>query len=137
MFWDSKSRIERIKSLMLSNLNLEEFDDVEDFRISELTSIRQLSLSKNKIIHLQPLSILDTLVTLNINYNKVYNLAPLESLTNLQELYASNNQISNINSLKPLQKLRTLNLYRNKISNFDDTLTTFQKLSELDDLDVE
>ena len=68
---------------MLSNLNLEEFDDVEDFRISELTSIRQLSLSKNKIIHLQPLSILDTLVTLNINYNKVYNLAPLESLTNL------------------------------------------------------
>lgn len=28
MFWDSKNRIEKIKSLMLSNLGLEEFDDV-------------------------------------------------------------------------------------------------------------
>ena len=94
MFWDSKSRIEKIKSLMLSNLGLKEFDDVDDFKIAELTSIKQLSLSKNKIVHLQPLSFLKTLVTLNINNNKVYNIAPLESLTNLEELYASNNEIS-------------------------------------------
>lgn len=137
MFWDSKSRIERIKSLMLSNLNLEQFDDVEDFKISELSSIRQLSLSKNKIVHLQPLSILDTLVTLNINHNKVYNLAPLECLTNLEQLYASNNQISNIVPLQQLVNLRILNIYKNKITNFDDTFITLQKLSQLEDLDVE
>lgn len=128
MFWDSKSRIERIKSLMLSNLNLEEFDDVEDFKIRELTSIRQLSLSKNKLKHLQPLKILETLVTLNISHNQVYNLAPLESLTSLEELYASNNQISNISPLKVLVNLRLLNLYKNKISNFDDTFITLQRL---------
>jgi internalin A len=136
MFWDSKSRIERIKSLMLSNLNLEEFDDVEDFKIRELTSIRQLSLSKNRLIHLQPLAILDTLVTLNINHNKVYNLAPLQALTNLEELYASNNQIVNIDSLGLLEKLRILNLYNNKIAHFDSTFAALQKMS-LEDLDVE
>ena len=137
MFWDSKSRIEKIKSLMLSNLNLEEFDDVEDFKISELTSIKQLSLSKNKIVHLQPLSVLDTLVTLNINHNKVYNLAPLEPLVNLEQFYASNNQISNIYPLKSLSNLRILNIYKNKITNFDDTFSTLQKLTKLEDLDVQ
>lgn len=77
MFWDTKSRVERIKSLVLSNMNLDEFEDVDDFRIDELTSIELLSLSKNRIIHLQPIAILDTLITLNINHNRVYNLAPL------------------------------------------------------------
>ncbi len=137
MFWDSRNRIEKIKSLVLSNLNLEEFDNAEDFKIEELASITQLSLSKNKIIHLLPLSILDTLVTLNINHNKIYNLAPLESLLNLEQLYASNNQISNIDSLKKLQKLRILNVYKNKISNFEAVFSVLQRLVELQDLDIE
>jgi len=102
MFWDTKARVERIKSLVLSNLNLTEFEDVNDFKIEELTSVELLSLSKNKIIHLQPISVLDTLVTLNINYNKVYDLSPLTSLTKLSELYASNNEIINIDSLETL-----------------------------------
>jgi hypothetical protein len=34
-------------------------------------------------MHLQPISVLDTLICLNINYNKVYELAPLSSLIKL------------------------------------------------------
>ena len=110
MFWDTKARVERIKSLVLSNLNLTEFEDVNDFKIEELTSVELLSLSKNKIIHLQPISVLDTLVTLNINYNKVYDLSPLTSLTKLSELYASNNEIINIDVGNLRMKKKTLYL---------------------------
>lgn len=47
-------------------------------------SIELLSLSKNKIMHLQPLTVLDTLVCLNINYNRVYDISPLSTLAKLE-----------------------------------------------------
>ena len=77
MFWNTKNKVDKIKSLALIDMSLEEFDDSDDFSISELTSIELLSLSKNKITHLQPISCLETLITLNINHNNIYNLAPL------------------------------------------------------------
>lgn len=83
MFWDSKKRIDKIKSLILKEQKLDEFNDTEDFEVSELMSIELLSLSKNNIMHLQPLSSLDTLVCLNINYNRVYDISPLSTLTKL------------------------------------------------------
>jgi hypothetical protein len=39
MFWDSKKRVEKIKTLFLNSMGLKEFDDVEDFRVEELESI--------------------------------------------------------------------------------------------------
>ena len=33
MFWDSKQRIDRVKSLILPNRNLKEFEDGEDFTL--------------------------------------------------------------------------------------------------------
>lgn len=76
-------------------------------------------------------------MTLNISHNKIYNISPLEALINLEELYASNNQIANIDSLKSTSKLRVLNIFRNKITNVETTLSTLQRLINLEDLDVE
>jgi len=39
--------------------------------------------------------------------------------------------------LKVLDKLRVLKLYKNKISIFESTYSTLQKLSSLEELDVE
>lgn len=102
MFWDSKRRVDKIKSLILKEQGLTEFNSTDNFEISELMSIELLSLSKNSIMHLQPLSVLDTLVCLNINHNRVYDLSPLSSLTKLEELYASNNEINHIDPLRSL-----------------------------------
>lgn len=64
-------------------MGLSEFEDVSDFRIEELRAIELLSLSRNRIVHLQPVAVLDSLLTLNINHNQVYDLSPLASLTKL------------------------------------------------------
>ena len=76
-FWDSKQRIDKIKSLILKNHELQAFEDGEDFQVDELMSIELLSLSHNHITYLQPLKNLDTLVCLNVNRNKIYDLSPL------------------------------------------------------------
>lgn len=137
MFWDSKKRIDRIKSLILKEQELIEFNSTENFQVSQLMSIELLSLSKNNIMHLQPLSILDTLVCLNINHNKVYDLSPLSQLNKLEQLYASNNQITHIDPLKSLSNLRIVNLFSNKINRVEETLQILSALKGLEQLDIE
>ena len=67
----------------MNSVGLKEFDDTDDFKIFELESIELLSLSKNQIIHLQPISQLTTLVSLNVSFNRVYDLNPLKKLEKL------------------------------------------------------
>jgi internalin A len=90
-----------------------------------------LSLSKNNLIHLQPLKVLDTLICLNINCNKVYDISALAELTKLEELYASNNEIKNIIPIGTNSNLKIVNFYMNKIHSSHDSLSTFKKLQYL------
>jgi internalin A len=94
-------------------------------------------LSKNNLIHLQPLRALDTLIGLNINYNKVYDISAVADLTNLEELYASNNEIKNISPIGANSHLKIVNFYMNKIQSSQDCLSTFKKLASLTEIDIE
>jgi internalin A len=106
-------------------------NQIADLRpLSTLTNLSFLNLSRNQIANLRPLSALTNLIVLNLSDNKIANLRPLSILTNLTDLNLGKNQIANIKSLSRLTKLTKLYLYRNQIADLRP-LSTLSTLSLL------
>ena len=100
--------------------------------LSELTSLRYLTLWDNKISDISPLSTLTSLVALDLGGNQISNLSPLSTLTDLVELALADNQISDISPLSALIDLRELSLINNPLSD----LRPLSNLTTLEVLDI-
>ncbi len=87
--------------------------------LSKLNYLEKLDLSFNEITDLSPLSGLKGLNTLNLRSNKIFNIIQIPDLMFLSELDLSENQISDISSLGKLINLRLLNLFQNQITHID------------------
>ncbi|MXZ09640.1 MAG: hypothetical protein F4Y79_09370 [Gemmatimonadetes bacterium] len=85
--------------------------------LSNLTSLRTLSLHDNSISDVSPLSGLTNLIMLNLYDNSISDVSSLSGLTRLKVLMLSKNSISDVSSLSNLTRLRTLMLQRNNISD--------------------
>jgi internalin A len=106
-------------------------NQIADLRpLSALTNLSFLDLSRNQIADLRPLSTLTNLSFLNLSRNQIANLRPLSALTNLIVLNLSDNKIANLRPLSTLTNLTDLNLGKNQIANIK-SLSRLTKLTEL------
>ncbi|MEG4855838.1 CHAT domain-containing protein [Microcoleus sp. K1-B1] len=101
----------------LTELSLIRNQIVDIKPLSKLTNLRELNLSTNQITDVQPLSGLTNLRFLTLTSNQISDVKPLSGLTNLTLLYLADNQIVNIKPLSKLTNLRRLNLSVNQITD--------------------
>lgn len=106
------SGIENLKSLEYLELEYNPFTNID--KLSELTNLRYLDISKNgkfnyltgqelpTVSTLSPLTKLVNLENLAFTSNKVSDLKPLEGMTKLKSLFANNNEISDWSVVKAL-----------------------------------
>lgn len=76
--------------------------------LANLTNLRSLDLSQNRISDLTPLANLTNLTTLNLSANKITDISPLANLTKLTTLNLTSNAISDWSPMANLTKLETL-----------------------------
>ena len=100
--------------------------------LSELTSLRYLTLWDNQISDLSPLASLTSLAALDLGGNQISDLSPLSELTDLIELALGDNQISDLSPLSALINLRELSLVNNPLSD----LRPLSNLINLEVLDI-
>ncbi|MEG4529422.1 CHAT domain-containing protein [Microcoleus sp. D2_18a_D3] len=101
----------------LTELSLIRNQIVDIKPLSKLTNLRELNLSINQITDVQPLSGLTNLRFLTLTSNQISDVKPLSGLTNLTLLYLADNQIVDIKPLSKLTNLRRLNLSVNQITD--------------------
>ena len=102
--------------------------DVEP--LSKLTTLQRLHLDSNQIVEVRPLSKLTSLQTLLLTSNQIVDVGPLSKLTTLKTLLLHNNQIVEVGPLSKLTSLQTLYLSNNEIVEVGplSKLTTLQTL---------
>ncbi|MEG5036341.1 tetratricopeptide repeat protein [Microcoleus sp. AT3-D2] len=99
----------------LTELSLIRNQIVDIKPLSKFTNLRKLNLSLNQITDVQPLSGLTNLRFLVLNFNQISDVKPLSGLTNLTELFLEANQIVDIKPLAGLTNLTGLSLASNQI----------------------
>lgn len=132
-----ESYLEDITQLMLRDSNLAKFETGPDLDLERLECLESLSLSHNRIADLQGVGMCTALQDLNINNNAVRDLNPLSQLLQLKRLWASNNLIELVIPLENCRLLTDLALFGNKIQDLDVTLTSLEKLTKLEFLELE
>ena len=75
-----------------------------------LSALTKLSLDRNQIADLKPLSTLTNLTWLLLNNNQIADLKPLSTLTSLTDLSLDSNQITDLKPLSTLTSLTDLSL---------------------------
>ncbi len=101
----------------LTELSLIRNQIVDIKPLSKFTNLRKLNLSINQITDVQPLSGLTNLRYLTLTSNQISDVKPLSGLTNLTLLYLADNQIVDIKPLSKFTNLRRLNLSVNQITD--------------------
>ncbi|MEG4584099.1 CHAT domain-containing protein [Microcoleus sp. MOSTC5] len=99
----------------LTELSLIRNQIVDIKPLSKFTNLRKLNLSLNQIADVQPLSGLTNLRFLVLNFNQISDVKPLSGLTNLTELFLEANQIVDVKPLAGLTNLTGLSLASNQI----------------------
>ncbi|MEG4219529.1 CHAT domain-containing protein [Microcoleus sp. Pol12A6] len=99
----------------LTELSLIRNQIVDIKPLSKFTNLRKLNLSRNQITDVQPLSGLTNLRFLVLNFNQISDVKPLSALTNLTELFLEANQIVDVKPLAGLTNLTGLSLASNQI----------------------
>lgn len=134
--------------LDLSGLGLTEVPS----ELSQLTQLKELNLTGNKLTYISGLDKLIQLTILNLGHNQLDKINGIEALNQLRELYLGynklnkitglerltelvklalhNNFITKINGLEQLKKLTFLHLHRNRIKKIEG-LETLTKLMDL------
>lgn len=87
------------------------------FLLDNLTNLRSIDLSNNKISNIRFLEKLTHLTSLNLSNSKISNWRTLEKLTNLTFLNVSKNQIRDTQFLEKLNALTSLDLSNTQISD--------------------
>ncbi|NQE33453.1 CHAT domain-containing protein [Microcoleus asticus] len=111
----------------LTELSLIRNQIVDIKPLSKLTNLRKLNLSLNQITDVQPLSELTNLRFLVLNFNQISDVKPLSGLTNLTELFLEANQIVDVKPLAGLTNLTGLSLASNQIVD----VTSLSRMTEL------
>ncbi|MEG4518135.1 CHAT domain-containing protein [Microcoleus sp. AT9b-C5] len=111
----------------LTELSLIRNQIVDIKPLSKFTNLRKLNLSLNKITDVQPLSGLTNLRFLVLNFNQISDVKPLSGLTNLTELFLEANQIVDVKPLAGLTNLTGLSLASNQIVD----VTPLSRMTEL------
>ncbi|MEG4207137.1 CHAT domain-containing protein [Microcoleus sp. Pol7_A1] len=111
----------------LTELSLIRNQIVDIKPLSKFTNLRKLNLSLNQIADVQPLSGLTNLRFLVLNFNQISDVKPLSGLTNLTELFLEANQIVDLKPLAGLTNLTGLSLASNQIVD----VTPLSRMTEL------
>lgn len=123
----------------LKNLEVLSLDDntllADISPLAELTSLKELNLSSNRIRDVSPLQNLLNLKDLQLWDNDILDISPLQNLTQLQELSLFNNPILDIRPLANLKQLKDLDM-GNEDFYFDDTHFAYLQ-SQLPDCKIE
>lgn len=140
----TRSHINKITTLDMSKLNIDELNWVKHFRnlsylnlshndISDIQSlaglnIQSLDLSYNKIEEI-PVMELNELLILNVSNNRIENVDNISNLKNIQDLILANNKIDSIKLLQ-LPNLILLDMSLNKITSIEgiEKVTTLKRL---------
>jgi Leucine-rich repeat (LRR) protein len=85
--------------------------------LSQFDSLRQLSLSNNRLYSLDGVQSLFNLVRLNLAENQICDLRPLRNLNQLRSIDLHSNLLINLSDLSLLQKLESAGLSRNFIDD--------------------
>ena len=99
-------------SLSTSSLVLDDMG-LNDSVLEELVSLYaldSLSLARNFLTDISPISKLGGLVTLNLSDNQIRDISALKSLTSLRTLYLDNNPIEDLSPLYNLSSLSSLSI---------------------------
>jgi CHAT domain-containing protein/Tfp pilus assembly protein PilF len=99
----------------LTELSLIRNQIVDIQPLSKLTNLKKLNLSSNQITDVQPLSGLTNLRFLVLNFNQISDVKPLSGLTNLTELFLEANQIVDTTPLAGLTNLTGFSLASNQL----------------------
>ncbi|MEG4499067.1 CHAT domain-containing protein [Microcoleus sp. F10-C6] len=111
----------------LTELSLIRNQIVDIKPLSKFTNLRKLNLSLNQITDVQPLSGLTNLRFLVLNFNQISDVKPLSGLTNLTQLFLEANQIADVKPLAGLTNLTGLSLASNQIVD----VTPLSRMTEL------
>jgi len=116
------------KDITTLSLNRNQINDVTP--LTMLTQLAILGLNDNNINDITPLESLENLVALGIEGNHVNDITVLQHLSKLRFLWISDNQISDISSLRPLTQLERLYSNNNQIKDISalQTLTNLRFL---------
>lgn len=133
---ETKAKLEKAQKLGILSLSEHGLDSLPP-KVFELTTLRTLDLSDNKLISLGRLHLLKELKSLNLDGNKLLtgSLGPVSSLTKLQTLSVKRNKLgTSVNSefgnvpLAPLPSMPTslkqLHLAENPLGSIPDSLLT-------------
>jgi CHAT domain-containing protein/tetratricopeptide (TPR) repeat protein len=129
----SKAKTQECDRAQTTLTNLTELslirDRIVDIKpLSKFTNLRKLNLSLNQIADVQPLSGLTNLRFLILNFNQISDVQPLSGLTNLQELFLEANQIVDASPLAELTNLTGLSLASNQVVD----VTPLSRMTKLD-----
>ena len=122
----SLSNITSLKVLSLAMNNINSL-----FAIPHLSNLRVLDLSSNNISNLALISGFSMLEGLNLSHNEIEDLTPLVDLTNLRWLFLTDNAIHDISPIENLNELMDLSLAGNEIVEISP-LAQLQQLRFLD-----
>ncbi|MCC3406054.1 MAG: CHAT domain-containing protein [Microcoleus sp. PH2017_10_PVI_O_A] len=116
----SKAKTQECDRAQATLTNLTELslirDRIVDIQpLSKLTNLKKLNLSSNQITDVQPLSGLTNLRFLVLNFNQISDVKPLSGLTNLTELFLEANQIVDATPLAGLTNLTGFSLASNQL----------------------
>ncbi|MEG4440975.1 CHAT domain-containing protein [Microcoleus sp. AT9_B5] len=111
----------------LTELSLIRNQIVDIKPLSKFTNLRKLNLSLNQITDVQPLSELTNLRFLVLNFNQISDVKPLSGLTNLTQVFLEANQIADVKPLAGLTNLTGLSLASNQIVD----VTPLSRMTEL------
>lgn len=106
------SELSSLKDLSLIYNQINSID-----QISSLKKLQKLSLDSNPISNLKPLSCLASLNSIWLNNCRIRDLTPLSKLQNLKQIALDENQITNLSPISDLKNLQNISLNRNQIAN--------------------
>ena len=106
------SNLKSLRELSLTDAGVSDVSPLAD-----MTALTHLSLGVNAISDLSPLADMTALTHLYLNHNGISDLSPLADMTSLTTLWLHANGISDVSPLAGLTALTRLSLYDNAISD--------------------
>ena len=104
--------------------------------LRQLTSLKKLDLSFNKITKIDNLDVLKELRELNLSFNRIETMENLGKIVNLRLVNLSHNKIRRLENLKNLRKLEVLSITGNLLEDLTVYGTGLEPLLELKELNA-